>query len=99
MPTALFPRIYQTTVSDAEYSREVTGQFDSDRIRIDKIRKTNLKHPQWNTETFFERILCVDRKDNTGKHVIWRGYDAKCSACYLGYSHTEAKHESEVEGK
>jgi hypothetical protein len=39
-----------------------------------------------------ESAFCAGPEDRTPVHIIYGGYDAKCSCCWHGFSHTEGEH-------
>lgn len=45
-----------------------------------------------------ESHACVDRSDRSPIHDSWigRGYDSRCSCCYLNISHTQNRHNQSI---
>ena len=43
--------------------------------------------------------VAAGKDDRTNTHSIYHAYDADCSYCWLGYSHTEACHAAKLATK
>lgn len=45
-----------------------------------------------------EPILCAGKGDQTEPHPEHKEYSPDCALCWLGYSHTRAKHQQRIGG-
>lgn len=76
-----------------EFGRLVVGRFTG-RRRMDVYISAV------SGERYYEPAFAAgpDDKSNRHNHTIGNGYDARCSCCYLGYTHTEEAHQKKIGG-
>ena len=71
---------------------------------IGKPRKSYGYSGYTRTDTYIptdntEQVFAAGVDDTSPLHKHWQNgkYDSRCSCCYLGFAHSEAKHQASIE--